>query len=490
MDEISWLYTFQIILYILTTLVVCVVLKHRYFSPISGIPGPFLGTIGTCFQVWETYKGRINYTLIRLHREHGSFVRISYNEVSVSHPDALRILSTPLRKADFYRPMAVPNSNYNNLMSEQDPKKYAAMRSNVAPAYTLSNILRNEADMDKTIALLEKRLDDQSKENGREPVELSQWLFFLTHDLLGEILFSSRFGFLDQGRDVGDSIKNNFFLSVYITSIVYMQWLHAVLLGSPLLRWMDFQPNEHTYTTAVRSIEARKVSSTPRVDMMQHWLEQRQKYPERFSERDLFANAISTFGAGGGTVGAVLGAFFYFLLKEDPRYYQRLKQEIDSAQLPISRVVSFAEAQRLPYLQAVVWALSRNPSYCINRDMGSLLISIQIKETLRVWPPNGWNLPRVVPKEGFVVAGRHFKEGVRPPLAVVDLKPADRYQTILSVNPWLIHRNQDCFGSDADTYNPERWLGDADQVRHIEKFLIPVSAQASYCILILWAQGY
>ncbi|KAL8831513.1 MAG: hypothetical protein Q9191_000822 [Dirinaria sp. TL-2023a] len=392
------------------------------------------------FAVWETYKGRFNYTLVRLHREHGSFVRISYNEVSVNHPDALRILSTPLRKADFYRPMAVPNSNYNNLMSEQDPKKYAAMRSNVAAAYTLSNILRNETDMDKTIALLEKRLDDLSKQKGREPVELSQWLFFLTHDLLGEILFSNRFGFLDQGRDVGDSIKNNFFLSVYITSIVYIQWLHFLTLGSPLLRWIDFQPNEHTYTTAVKSIEARRASSTPRVDMMQHWLEQRQKYPEKFSERELFSSAISTFGAGGGTVGSVLGAFFYFLLKEDPKYYQRLREEIDSAQISTSEVVSFAEAQRLPYLQAV------------------------IKETLRIWPPNGWNLPRVVPKEGFVVAGRHFKEG-----------------TILSVNPWLIHRNQDCFGSDADTYNPERWLGDADQVRRIEKFLIPFGLGYNSC---------
>ena len=351
MDGLSKLVAFQGILYAIPTLVLCVVLKHRYFSSISHIPGPFLGTIGTCFQVWEIFKGRINYTLFQLHQEHGPFLRISYNEVSVSHPDALKILSTPLRKADFYRPMAVPNSNYNNLMSERDPKKYAAMRSNVASAFTLSNVLRNEAVIDQTITLFEDRLDEQATQ--KEPLELSRWLSFLTYDLLGEILFSSRFGFLDQGRDVDDSIKNNFFLSVYITSIVYMQWLHALLLGSPVLRWIDFQPNEHTYTTAVNSLAARKAHSMPRVDMTQHWLEQHQNHPERFSERDLFSTVIGTFGAGGGTVGSVLQAFFYFLLK-NPVYYERLKQEIDSSQL--SRVVSFAETQRLPYLQAVVWA--------------------------------------------------------------------------------------------------------------------------------------
>ena len=61
----------------------------------------------------------------------------------------------------------------------------------------------------------------------------------------------------------------------------------------------------------------------------------------------------------------------------------------------------------------------------------------------------------------------------------------DRQQTILSVNPWLIHRNQDCFGVDAETYNPERWLGDADKVRQMEKYIIPVSASMiTYLVII------
>lgn len=246
--------------------------------------------------------------------------------------------------------MAVPNSNYNNLMSERDPIEYAAMRCNVASAYTLSNVIRNEAELDKVITLLRQCLDHLSVVE--EPVELSQWLHFLTRDLLGEIVFSSRFGFLDQGRDVGDAIKNNFFLSVYVTSMLYMQWLHAILFGNPVLRWIDFQPNAHTYNTAVRSVAARKAHTSPRVDMMRLWLEQREKYPERFSEREMFSNVIATLGAGAGTVGSALEAIFYFLLKEDPIYLQRLRREIDSAQL--SDVVAFAEAQQLPYLQAVV----------------------------------------------------------------------------------------------------------------------------------------
>ena len=76
----------------------------------------------------------------------GPLLRFSYNEVSISYPSALQILSTPLRKADFYKPFAVPNSNYNNLLSERDSKLYAPMRSNVASAYILLECPEERAD--------------------------------------------------------------------------------------------------------------------------------------------------------------------------------------------------------------------------------------------------------------------------------------------------------------------------------------------------------
>jgi hypothetical protein len=45
-------------------------------------------------------------------------------------------------------------------------------------------------------------------------------------------------------------------------------------------------------------------------------------------------------------------------------------------------------------------------------------------------------------------------------------------QVILSVHPWVIHRNADIFGADCDTYNPTRWLqGDT---KRMDYFLIHV----------------
>ena len=40
--------------------------------------------------------------------------------------------------------------------------------------------------------------------------------------------------------------------------MAYIQWLHAIRLGNPILRWLDFQPNEHSVNTFMKNIAARK----------------------------------------------------------------------------------------------------------------------------------------------------------------------------------------------------------------------------------------
>ena len=175
------------------------------------------------------------------------------------------------------------------------------------------------------------------------------------------MMFSKRFGFLDQGKDIGNSIQNNFALALYVTTTSYAQWLHAVFLGNPILRWLDFHPKEHTFNTTLKAVAARKKNTEARVDMMEQWKEQQRRHPDRMTEHDILCAAISNLGAGGETVGSVLQAFFYFLLKEDPLHLRNLREEIDNAEAAglLSPVVSNAEALKLPYLQAYVSPMIR-----------------------------------------------------------------------------------------------------------------------------------
>ena len=235
-------------------------------------------------------------------------------------------------------------------MSERDYKKHSSMKANVSAGYSLSNVIKSEPYIDKAIELFEERL---SQQNG--PVLLNLWISFLTWDILGEAIFSRRFGFLEEGRDIGGSVANTYLLALYVTLAFSLPWLHALLLGNPILRWLDFQPSMHTFDTCMAAVKARKNNPEARDDMMEHWLSAWRKYPDRMQEKEVLSAALSSMGAGGDTISSALQAFVYLLLK-NPTHLWTLRREIDDAHArgELSKIPTRAEAQKLPFLQACV----------------------------------------------------------------------------------------------------------------------------------------
>lgn len=105
----------------------------------------------------------------------------------------------------------------------------------------------------------------------------------------------------------------------------------------------------------------------------------------------------------------------------------KLRAELDAADL--SFPASFAETRDLPYLDAV------------------------IKEGLRMHPPVGNILERVVPSPGLALRdGRVIAPG-----------------TIVGMNQWVVSRAKETYGDDADVFRPERWLrGDDEAIEAYE----------------------
>lgn len=67
-------------------------------------------------------------------------------------------------------------------------------------------------------------------------------------------------------------------------------------------------------------------------------------------------------------------------------------------------------------------------------------------------------LERVVPQGGVEISGHFLPEG-----------------TIVGVHPWVIHRDRNVFGADADEFRPERWMGGGEeQIREMDRVFIPV----------------
>ena len=107
-----------------------------------------------------------------------------------------------------------------------------------------------------------------------------------------------------------------------------------------------------------------------------------------------------------------------YYLAANPEVQHKLQEELDAALGGVDDpVISYEQAKRLPYLEAV------------------------INEGLRIHSTSGLGLPREVPPGGLTVCGRYFPEG-----------------TILSVPTYTIHRDPGVWGSDVDIFHPERWF--------------------------------
>ena len=132
----------------------------------------------------------------------------------------------------------------------------------------------------------------------------------------------------------------------------------------------------------------------------------------------LIAWTNSNIQAGSDTTGILLSAIFYYLLK-NPASMARLRSELDAATIEdsASGLVTWKESQNLPYLDAC------------------------IKEASRLHPPIAFPLERTVPAEGAIVGGQHLPGG-----------------TLVAMSTWVVNRDPETFGEDADSWRPERWL--------------------------------
>lgn len=130
-------------------------------------------------------------------------------------------------------------------------------------------------------------------------------------------------------------------------------------------------------------------------------------------------------------------SFFHHILSSPP-VYAKIVAEIESAvrdaTIPRDGNVAWAEAQNLPYVQAC------------------------LKEAMRVRPAVGLNMTRVVPPEGAELDGHRFPGGVT-----------------VAANGWVLHRDREVFGEDADEFRPERWVEGEEAGRRMERCMFQVS---------------
>ena len=118
-------------------------LCNRYFHPLRKFPGPFWASITTLWY-WRAVRYGIYEHISRpLHSKHGTFVRVSPNQLSIADPAAIETIYAPsrsgtaFRKSQFYAGFNPRIGHRQDNFSEQDEAKHTQRRRIVAPLVSL-----------------------------------------------------------------------------------------------------------------------------------------------------------------------------------------------------------------------------------------------------------------------------------------------------------------------------------------------------------------
>ena len=171
---------------------ISVITYKFYFHPLANFPGPFFAAISDVWYVRLFIGGDLPWTMERMHQRYGDVVRVAPNELSFATPDAFHDIHShaardrkPFLKSSFYQAYERPR----NIISMRDPQEHAARRKMYAGAFS-TRALRGQTEVitpyvDLFVAQLTRLAID-------EPVDMRQWLNWLTFDIFGDLTFGTR----------------------------------------------------------------------------------------------------------------------------------------------------------------------------------------------------------------------------------------------------------------------------------------------------------
>ncbi|KZM19216.1 uncharacterized protein EKO05_0007302 [Ascochyta rabiei] len=417
---------------------------NKYATGLNHIPGPFLASFTDFYRLAVTRGYRPERWHIKLHKQYGDLVRIGPRTVLCSSNKAAKkiyALNAGFVKSDFYtvQQTLAKGVPLKTLFTSTDEAFHAKLRRAVSNAYAMTSLVQFEPLVDSTttefLKQLKERYADRADESG--VCDFGAWLQFYAFDVICELTYSKRMGFVDRGQDIENVISSLEWLLSYAAVIGQIPILDRLFLKNPIRRWLSARgciPSTPVAVFASKRIQESK-GQTPekmesargqsRRDFLSRFQEAHQKDPDFMSQERVLALTVANMFAGSDTTAISLRAIFYNLIR-NPDKLSRLYAELDECEASGifergNPLVAWSDVRELPYLSAV------------------------INESLRTHPAAGLPLERITPAGGVRVCDVFLPAG-----------------TNVGCSAWTLHLDQELWGEDADRWRPERWIEASD----------------------------
>jgi cytochrome P450 len=479
-----------VFIYVLPILVIAIHIRNYFLLPRT-LPGPFLARFTNLHRLFSVLFSSPHEDQVKLHEKYGPIIRLGPNMVSLQSPvytPQIYGIGKGLTKSDYYSVFQniVNGKRTASLVAMTDESQHARTKRLIANAYSLTTLVEFEPLVDSTIQVFLDILSTRFAST-RQICDLGLYLQYFAFDVIGELTFSRRLGFLETGTDVNGilaAISSNF---RYFSVIGQMPWLDEVLgknpvyvryfrkpVSSPILSYaqtllherLEALDNDSTTTSdrthtdtppdfLTRFLATRTTAAADEVDLT--------------TDAQLLSYLFANINAGSDTIASTLRALFHHTLS-DRAILRHVLDELHTAKLT-KPVPTHADTQALPYLQAV------------------------IKETLRINPALSLVLERVVPAEGLILQHDDDDKAGSPPRSNVShhsptptmLPPG----TIIGINPYVQHRHAPTFslspsspGKDypVNEFHPSRWVASQETTKSMDRALLTFGAGKRSCL--------
>ncbi|OAA66530.1 cytochrome P450 [Niveomyces insectorum RCEF 264] len=395
--------------------------------------GPKLASFSYLWMARTALSGRMGEIYYRdATLRYGPVARIGPIDLITSDPVLIRRLSatrTPqYRRSSWYEPNRLDPYEHS-MFSLRDDAAHDRLKMRTAAAYAGRENPALEAEVDAVLAQLVRVLRTRYARR-RLPCDLATLAQYFTLDSITKVAFGQSFGFLEREEDIHSYMQGILDVAPVMQMCGEIPALAAVVASPLMLKLAGPKLTDKKGIGRLMAVARDLVSerfgpdAKDRRDMLGAFVR------NGLTQRECETEALFQIIAGSDTTATAIRMTLLYTMTT-PRVYRRLQAEVDAAfgALPLVpedgddyRIVPNADAEKLSYLQAVIFeGLRIHPPF----------VGLPFKEV----PPQGDTLPD----------GRFVPGGTR-----------------IAPSLWALTRRADIFGADVDVFRPERWLLDDD----------------------------